>query len=60
MESSKENTDVTFDRDAYDWYLGLVPFPNLPKKPRACATWNAFVAHPNYDDYWKALAPAII
>src|SRR6185295_17518430 len=21
MESSKENTDVSFDRDAYDWYL---------------------------------------
>lgn len=55
MESSKENSEVTFDKDAYDWYLekgslGQITDLNNGKFP----TWNAFVAHPNYDDYWKA------
>jgi predicted acyl esterase len=55
METSKEDTDVTFDKDAYDWYLekgSLVRITemNAGKLP----TWNAFVAHPSYDDYWKA------
>jgi putative CocE/NonD family hydrolase len=55
METSKEDTDVTFDKDAYDWYLekgslGRITELNNGKFP----TWNAFVAHPNYDDYWKA------
>jgi putative CocE/NonD family hydrolase len=55
MESSKENADVSFDKDAYDWYLekgalGKITELNAEKYP----TWNAFVAHPSYDDYWKA------
>ena len=55
METSKENTDITFDKDAYDWYLekgslGRITEMNAGKLP----TWNAFVAHPSYDDYWKA------
>jgi len=55
METNKEGTDVTFDKDAYDWYLGMgalgrITELNAGKFP----TWNAFVAHPNYDDYWKA------
>jgi uncharacterized protein len=55
METSKEDTDVTFDKDAYDWYLekgSLGSITNLTggKFP----SWNSFVAHPNYDDYWKA------
>jgi putative CocE/NonD family hydrolase len=55
MESSKENAEVTFDKDAYDWYLekgalGKITELNAGKFP----TWNAFVAHPNYDSYWKA------
>jgi uncharacterized protein len=55
METSKEDTDVTFDKDAYDWYLekgalGRITELNGGKLP----TWNAFVAHPSYDDYWKA------
>ena len=55
METSKENTDIEFDRDAYDWYLekgslGKITELNKGKLP----TWNAFVAHPSYDDYWKA------
>ena len=55
MESSKENADVSFDKDAYDWYLekgalGKITELNAGKFP----TWNAFVAHPSYDDYWQA------
>lgn len=55
METSKEDTEVTFDKDAYDWYLekgalGRITELNGGKLP----TWNAFVAHPSYDDYWKA------
>jgi putative CocE/NonD family hydrolase len=55
METSKEDTDVSFDKDAYDWYLGMgslgkITELNAGKFP----TWNAFVAHPNYDEYWKA------
>jgi len=55
METSKEDTDVSFDRDAYDWYLGMgslgrITEMNAGKFP----TWNAFVSHPNYDSYWKA------
>jgi len=55
METSKENPDVSFDKDAYDWYLGMgslgkITELNAGKFP----TWNAFAAHPSYDDYWKA------
>src|SRR5712692_5430427 len=54
METSKEGTDVSFDKDAYDWYLGMgslgkITELNAGKFP----TWNAFVSHPSYDDYWK-------
>jgi putative CocE/NonD family hydrolase len=59
MESSKQNEDVTFDKDAYDWYLekgalGKITELNAGKFP----TWNAFVAHPSYDDYWQARGAA--
>ena len=55
METSKENSEVSFDKDAYDWYLekgslGRITELNEGKFP----TWNAFVAHPAYDDYWQA------
>jgi len=55
METSKENSQVSFDKDAYDWYLekgslGRITELNEGKFP----TWNAFVAHPAYDDYWQA------
>jgi uncharacterized protein len=54
MESSKENAEITFDKDAYDWYLekgalGKITELNAGKFP----TWNAFVSHPSYDDYWR-------
>src|SRR5882724_9212563 len=57
MESSKEATDVAFDKDAYDWYLALGSLSQITKDSQGkFPTWNAFVAHPNYDDYWKTRA----
>ena len=57
MESSKEETDVAFDKDAYDWYLALGSLSQITKDSQGkFPTWNAFVAHPNYDDYWKTRA----
>ena len=57
MESSKEDTDVSFDKDAYDWYLGLGSLSKITEITQGkLPTWNAFVAHPNFDDYWKARA----
>ena len=55
METSKEEIDVVFDKDAYDWYLGMgslgrITEMNAGKFP----TWNAFVSHPNYDDYLES------
>ena len=57
METSKENTDVSFDKDAYDWYLQLGSLSKLTAETGGkFPTWNAFVAHPNYDEFWKARA----
>ncbi len=55
METNKEGADVSFDRDAYDWYLGMGSLGKITELNNGkFPTWNAFVAHPNYDDYWKA------
>lgn len=55
METNKENTDVSFDIDAYDWYLRLGSLSKLTSDlQNKLPTYNAFVAHPAYDDYWKA------
>ena len=64
METGKENTNFTFDTyDTYDWYLHLGALSNV--NPRylhdKIPTWNDYVAHPNYDGFWKAqtLLPAL-
>jgi putative CocE/NonD family hydrolase len=56
METDKENANFPFNRrDTFEWYLNLGALSNVNakhfdgKKP----TWNDFVAHPNYDDFWK-------
>jgi putative CocE/NonD family hydrolase len=57
MESSKELAEISFDRDAYDWYLQLGSLAKITAEGRGrWPTWNAFVAHPNYDAYWKTRA----
>jgi len=56
LETSKRNYDFAFNQDdTYSWYLLLGPLRNANafyfhgKLP----TWNNFIAHPNYDEFWK-------
>ncbi len=59
METSKQNEAFDFDRfDTFDWYLRLGPVANFNKKyaHSKLPTWNDFVEHPNYDEFWKRQA----
>ena len=61
LETSNENYSFSFDRfDLYDWYLRLGALPNANAKyfHGSIPTWNDFIAHPNYDDFWKHHAVA--
>jgi uncharacterized protein len=61
LESSKEDENFKFDRyDTYDWYLRLGALSNADAKyfKGRLPTWNNFVQHPNYDDFWKSLGLA--
>jgi putative CocE/NonD family hydrolase len=61
LETSNENYSFSFDRfDLYDWYLRLGALPNANAKyfHGSIPTWNDFIAHPNYDDFWKRHAVA--
>lgn len=43
--------------DMYDWYRRLGVLSNVTRVlGRSWPSWDAFVAHPNYDAYWKARA----
>jgi putative CocE/NonD family hydrolase len=54
METSKEGIDVSFDKDAYDWYLEKGSLGKITELTGGrFPTWNAFVAHPAYDYYWQ-------
>ncbi len=60
LETSKEsNTNFEFDRaDTYQWYLGLGALANADEKyfHGKLPTWNDFVQHPNYDQFWQKQA----
>jgi putative CocE/NonD family hydrolase len=61
LETSNENYSFPFDRfDTYDWYLRLGALSNANAKyfHGSIPTWNDFIAHPNYDDFWKRHAVA--
>ncbi|HYL09921.1 MAG TPA: CocE/NonD family hydrolase [Candidatus Acidoferrales bacterium] len=63
METDKTNFSFDFDRaDTFDWYLRLGALSNANKKyiHGKLPTWNDFVAHPNYDAFWKKQAMATI
>lgn len=59
METDKTNFQFQFDKyDTYDWYLTLGPLSNANAKylHGTLPTWNDFVAHPNYDQFWDKQA----
>ena len=61
LETSKENTSFKFDKfDTYEWYLDLGALSNANEKyfHGKLPTWNDFVAHPNYDEFWQKQAVA--
>jgi uncharacterized protein len=62
METNKEQANFRFDLyDTFEWYLRLGPLAAANERylHGEIPTWNDFVAHPNYDGFWRtqALAP---
>ena len=56
MESGKDVQEFAFDRyDTFDWYLALGPLSNANALylQGKIPTWNDYVAHPDYDEFWK-------
>lgn len=56
LESGTELKDFAFDRyDTFEWYLSLGPLANVNARffHGKIPTWNNFVAHPDYDEFWK-------
>ena len=57
METNKEQSNFQFDLyDTYEWYLRLGPLSTVNREYLfgKIPTWNDFVAHPNFDAFWKA------
>jgi len=64
MESTKEGFQLKFDQDdLYNWYLKIGPLSNVNKDllHGKIPSWNSFVEHPAYDEFWqkKAVANAL-
>jgi uncharacterized protein len=56
LEYSNENTRFPFDKyDTYEWYLYLGPLSNVNEKyfHKEIPSWNDYILHPTYDDFWK-------
>ena len=59
METGKTNYSFDFDQyDTFEWYLDLGPLSNANGKylKGKIPSWNDFVAHPNYDEFWQRQA----
>jgi putative CocE/NonD family hydrolase len=59
METSKTNFRFSFDvRDTFEWYLRLGALSNVNEEylHGKIPTWNDFVQHPNYDEFWQRQA----
>jgi hypothetical protein len=59
METGKTSFHFHFDRDdTLEWYLALGPLANVNAKylQGHVPSWNDFVNHPNYDEFWKQQA----
>ncbi|NHO32646.1 CocE/NonD family hydrolase [Acetobacter fallax] len=58
MEEADRNANTHFDfstHDVYDWYLALGPLTNVNDHylHNKLGYWNATMAHPDYDAFWK-------
>jgi hypothetical protein len=56
LEASKGDTAFIFDKyDTYEWYLNLGPLANVNAQyfHDNIPTWNDYVHHPDYDQFWK-------
>ena len=56
VDGAKGWQDFPFSRyDTYDWYLALGPLSNVNERffNRKVPTWNDYVEHPDYDDFWR-------
>jgi putative CocE/NonD family hydrolase len=56
LESGNEWKQFAFDRyDTFAWYLALGPLANVNARVFGgrIPTWNDYVAHPDYDAFWK-------
>jgi putative CocE/NonD family hydrolase len=59
METTKEKFSFAFDKyDTFEWYLSLGALANANQHyfHEKLPTWNDFVAHPNYDEFWQKQA----
>jgi len=59
METTTENYSFPFDQfDLFDWYLRVGPLSNVNKLyfHDKIPTWNNFVEHPSYDEFWQTHA----
>ena len=57
VEGAKGGLDVALDKESYDWYLALPTLSKLTEQLGGkLPTWNNFVAHPNYDEFWQKRA----
>ena len=59
METGKTSFYFHFDRDdTFEWYLALGVLANVNARylHGSVPTWNDFVNHPNYDEFWQRQA----
>lgn len=59
IDAGKTTQPFQFDKyDTYEWYLALGPLSNADRNylHGNNSTWNDFVNHPNYDEFWQKQA----
>ena len=56
MELSDNCTPFNFNKDTYDWFLELGALYNVNEYylHENSPTWNDFINHPNYDEFWQS------
>ena len=58
LETAKDNTDFDIGvYDMYDWYLRQGTLARMTDSLGSkLPTWRSFIAHPAYDEFWRAKA----